>query len=187
MSHAELDRYRRLYEEEELAFRWVKLRHERDAFYREIASDRAGANVLLSLSTTTPSEPSDASARVCVYWQGEKRYYPGVVIDRSTRDDGTPTFHVRYDDGDLAWESDVEDPLDPTLPICRRHSTCWKRKGHPGPCLGTKRVKNSVGRDAASDAPRDDPVVTVAKRVRQRPTRLTDTDWGTGQSRSWHS
>jgi hypothetical protein len=65
--------------------------------------DVSGLELLVRAIEHLRDKPRSLSvgSRVRVYWKGDKCYYHGVV-DRVR-------YHVKYDDNDQQWESDVEE------------------------------------------------------------------------------
>ena len=224
-THEELDRQRRFLEAERIAFEWYKLRRSRLDFEAEASTamylldlarcDQVGTRNLWALDASDMMHAPGATdmlcvsaneanldshhdpiigRRVCKYWEGSKRYFAGTVA-ASKFQKGVKLYFVAYDDGDEAWESEVEDIDDAALPICRRTLTCWKRANHSGKCLGAKCPKKRktltrVAGDSicATFVTEEDAATTHECRVRKAPNRLgNDIGWASLQSRRWHS
>lgn len=208
-THEELDRRRRLLEEERIAFEWHKLQSRRAEFESvsgparhllDFARSERARHLGAPTSAEPPTDHRDApqmegipfgvGRRVCRYWEGSKRYFTGRVAAVKL-DEGKRAYFVEYDDGDEAWESEVEDPCDPSLQVCRRSTGCWKRAGHKGVCIGVKRrpkahITKVIAEDGASDTRLSGLVET--KRARRSPFRLSnDIGWARLQSRRWSS
>ena len=213
-SHEELDRRRRQYEEELLAFQWTQLRHERDTFYASTITPMSAASSLLHLASSTSSESSLPDSicddeysdgddllnkSVLVYWDGDKRAYSGKVTAVKSM------YFVSYDDGDSGWEeretfvvNEFKDTTEKQSSIltlngvipCRRTSGCPKMAGHRGACPGTRRCKLiSTVMDNLLPAKLAESTV-LGKRCRKATCILGDGDgWGARNvaSRKWSS
>jgi hypothetical protein len=205
-SDEELDRQRRFIEQERLQLEREKLALERDKLRRERRDfdvDTMCATELMRLATFETSTVVDAvtdvpsytdadisrvGRRVCRWWEGNKRFFPGQVVESKVVK-GRPVHRVLYDDGDEAWESDIVDVNDPDLPICKRTPSCWKMENHCGKCIGMKK-KPTAHMDASTL--RRNALMKNRKskkrRRRQAPSRLAeDGSWASLQSRRWHS
>lgn len=209
-THEELDRRRRFLESERIAFEWEKLQRERTTFN----ADASSAFHLLELAqprTIVPMEalstegkstdentdvgspvPADSmiGRRVCRYWEGSKRYFPGTVVASNVATGGLAAHYVRYDDGEEKWESEVEDIDD--VPICQRTSACWKRAGHVGKCIGKKcisRRKTSVAVNVNACLEEDDDASTThgGRAVRMTRHLSQNLSWAILGGRKWHS
>lgn len=213
-SDEELDRQRRRlaqdkleYERAELEFKWEKLRRSRSDWeaQAECAMDLIGLSSASSdpghvVNHSSPRHsidgdddpklfhdgPIPVTRRVCRYWDGDQRFYPGTVVD-SKKSAGKWYHHVVYDDGEDAWESEVDDIDDPNVPRCRRLPTCWKRRGHCGKCTGMTRVVAKMFKSGHAPSTKSESS-SSSIRDRHPPKRLRDdNDWAQLPSREWRS
>lgn len=187
-------------EREKIALEWYNVRQARHEF---IADTACALNLILlaSLKTVEPNVSSWAQAtahfavgqRICRWWEGNKRFYPGHIVESKVVNDHWHHYVV-YDDGDEAWESDVVDVNDPDLPICQRTASCWKMAGHCGKCIGMTAKNNTFAMNRCGMKRRkklyDDYGTNGRwyKPTRQAPYRLAeDVSWSSLQSRRWSS
>ena len=133
-----------------LELQWAKFNSEWEEYYssKKENGDSSAADGLMILSSSqsdssmseTQSDPSVSGTertignRVLKYWGTEKRFFAGVIIDMES-----DNYLVRYDDGDEAWENDVDSPDDAQR--CRKCESCWKFVGHRGRCNGQGRSR----------------------------------------------
>lgn len=192
------------YEQDALQFQRQKLTNEQEKYNAVVQQQNFGnllhvANAATALVTEESAKASLIGKEVSVYWDGEKKYFKGRVVDTVTVQH--TRAKIEYFDGDVAWEDDFEEVSEEStddIVNCMRNCGCSKPNRHRGRCDKKRSISTLVNTDTLDNTDLTDIdesltgdgnfVQRKSKRPSIQPQKLGNDDgWAFTTSRYWRS